>query len=175
MEEKKKDRRDSESESNLGVPPPSPPGAINIRSAGGDSKPQEIEEMATRKPVANFTLTSRFMKSILISELKLARSTRGLLNVKDTGISYGDSPATMYPTQIFLPCEEDQEVRHQETVAEIPARYRSQVAKGNTPLVYLRSLPDWKYRKWTCSNHVILREWSTMVAFLETIAASKEN
>ncbi len=83
-------------------------------------------------------------------------------------------PATMYPARIVLPCEEDHPARHKETIAEIPAKYRAQVIKGQPPQVYLRSLSDWKFRKWTCSNHVILREWSTMVAFLETIAASKE-
>ncbi len=97
------------------------------------------------------------------------------MNLKDIGISYGDSPATMYPAQIVLPCAQDQAARHEETIAEIPVKYRAQVAKGNHPEVYLRSLPDWKYRKWTCSSHVILRERSTMVAILETIAASKED
>ncbi len=139
-----------------------------------------MEETRSRKLAVNFTLTSRFMKSIPISEIKLARSTRDLMNLKETGVTYGDSPATMYPARIVLPCEEDHRVRHKETVAEIPAKYKAQVMKGQPgaalgpPQVYLRSSPDWQYRKWTCSNHVILRERSTMVSFLETIAASKE-
>ena len=170
---KKRKRRDSGSESYLSVPPPRPPGAITNRSARGDSKPQEADETVPRKLATNFILTSKFMKSIPISEVKLARSKRDLRDVKDTGFSYGGSPSTMYPAQIVLRCAQDQETRHAETVVEIPAKYKAQVVKGTTPQVYLRSLPDWKYWKWTCSNHVILREWSTMVAFLQTIAAPK--
>ncbi len=136
---------------------------------------QEVEETRPRKLAVISTFNSRFMKSIPISEIELARSVRGLMNLKETGVSYGDSPATLYLALIVFPCVQDRTARYQDTVAEIPVKYRAQVIKGQPPQVYLRSLPDGKYRKWTRYNHVILREWGIMVAFLETIAASKED
>ena len=134
----------------------------------------DVGESRSMKLATNFTPTSRVMKSIPISEIKLARSERDLVNLKETGNVGGGSPATTYRAQIMLPCQEDQPVRHQETRAEIPVKYRANVIKGQPPQIYLRSLPDCKYRKWTCSNRTILREWGTMVAFRETIAASRE-
>ncbi len=101
-EEQKEDRRDSESESNLCLPPP-PPGAITIRSARGDSPPQEVEETRSQKLAVNFTLTSRFMKSIPVSEIRLARSTMELMKLKETRVSYGDSPGDHVPSTDSAP------------------------------------------------------------------------
>ncbi len=70
------------------------------------------------------------MKSIPISEIILARNVSDLIILKETGIVTGGSPASAYPAHIMLPSKEDHPKRHQEITAEIPAKYRASLAKG---------------------------------------------
>ena len=140
--------------------------------AGSTSQP----ESSTRQKTVDLSLANRFLKVIHEGEADFAIQPRELMNQKIHGIECGTQPASMFPARIFLPCPVDRTARNSRMMSEIPERIRSTISSGMVPnQVMMKSLPEWKFRQWSCSNNTILREWTSMASFLEDIQAPRRD
>ena len=61
-------------------------------------------------------------------------------------------------------------------MGEIPERVQQTINSGRVPnQVMMRSIPEWKFRQWSCWNNMVLPEWTSMSEFREDIQACRSD